>query len=66
MEKMPFRDENPELNATAAIEAASGAGVTTSDWRSGLPVLKSSNSGCCALSASAPVSACVQSLCSLP
>jgi ribosomal-protein-alanine N-acetyltransferase len=42
MEKMPFRDENPELNVTAAIEAASGVGATSSDWRNGLPTLKSS------------------------
>jgi ribosomal-protein-alanine N-acetyltransferase len=40
MEKMPFRDENPAMDVQAVIEAASGAGVTTTtDWRRGLPTL---------------------------
>jgi len=39
MEKMPFRDENPAMDVQAVIEAASGAGVTTTDWRNGLPTL---------------------------
>jgi RimJ/RimL family protein N-acetyltransferase len=39
MEKMPFRDENPAMDVQAVIEAASGAVVTTTDWRNGLPTL---------------------------
>ena len=42
MEKMPFRDENPAMDVTAVIEAASGASVTTTDWRNGLPALTGS------------------------
>ena len=42
MEKMPFRDENPAMDVQAVIEAASGASVTTTDWRNGLPTLTGS------------------------
>ena len=42
MEKMPFRDENPTMNVQAVIEAASGASVTSTDWRNGLPTLTGS------------------------
>lgn len=39
MEKMPFRDENPAMDVKAVIARATGAGVTTTDWRNGLPML---------------------------
>ena len=42
MEKMPFRDENPAMDVQAVIEAASGASVTSTDWRNGLPTLTGS------------------------
>ncbi len=42
MEKMPFRDENPAMDVQAVIEAASGASVTSSNWRNGLPTLTGS------------------------
>jgi len=39
---MPFRDENPAMDVQAVIEAASGASVTSTDWRNGLPTLTGS------------------------
>ena len=42
MEKMPFRDEHPAMDVQAVIEAASGASVTSTDWRNGLPTLTGS------------------------
>ena len=42
MEKMPFRDENPAMDVQAVIQAASGASVTSTDWRNGLPTLTGS------------------------
>lgn len=40
MEKMPFRDDNPAMDVQAVIAEATGAGVTTTDWRRGLPELR--------------------------
>jgi ribosomal-protein-alanine N-acetyltransferase len=40
MEKMPFRDDDPAMNVTAVITAATSADVTATDWRRGLPVLR--------------------------
>jgi len=37
MEKMPFRDENPAMDVQAVIEAASGASVTSTEWRTDCP-----------------------------
>ncbi len=38
MEKMPFRDSDPDMDVQAVIDAANS--VTTTDWRKTLPVLK--------------------------
>jgi RimJ/RimL family protein N-acetyltransferase len=40
MEKMPFRDADPDLDVQAVMDAANS--VTTTDWRKALPVLKGS------------------------
>jgi len=40
MEKMPFRDSDPNMDVQAVIDAADN--VTTTDWRRALPVLKGS------------------------
>ncbi len=39
MEKMPFRDDNPAMDVQVVIAGATGAGVTTTDWRRGLTEL---------------------------
>jgi ribosomal-protein-alanine N-acetyltransferase len=39
MEKMPFRDDDPAMNVRAVLAAATPSGVTTTDWRKGLPEL---------------------------
>jgi RimJ/RimL family protein N-acetyltransferase len=41
MEKMPFRDSEPEMDVKAVIETASTV-TTQSDWRQALPVLAGS------------------------
>ena len=39
MEKMPFRDTEPTMDVRAVIDTAA-SGVTATDWRKSLPVLK--------------------------